>query len=80
MASYNGTAGGEISKIRELTYPWPEGAVLVMHSDGLTTHWKLSQHPGLIRKHTSLIAGILYRDYSRGTDDVTVLVARESGR
>ncbi|MEW6379613.1 MAG: ATP-binding SpoIIE family protein phosphatase [bacterium] len=80
LASYNGTAGGEISRIRQLTYPWPEGAVLIMHSDGLAAHWKLSQHPGLIRKHPSLIAGILYRDYTRGTDDVTVLAVKESGQ
>jgi len=76
MLSYNGTAGGEISKIREIAYPWPEGAILIMHSDGLATHWKISQYPGLIRKHPSLIAGVLYRDHSRRNDDVTVLVAK----
>jgi hypothetical protein len=29
-------------------------------------------------RHASLIAGVLYRDFSRGNDDVTVLVAKES--
>jgi len=53
MVSYNGTAGERVHKIREFTYPWPEGAILIMH-----------------------IAGVLYRDYSRGRDDVTVLVAK----
>jgi len=76
LTSYNGTVGREVSKIREFTYPWPEGAMLIMHSDGLATHWKLSQYPGLIRRHPSLIAGVLYRDYNRGNDDVTVLVAK----
>jgi hypothetical protein len=31
----------------------------------------------LISRHPSLIAGVLYRDWRRGTDDATVLVARE---
>ena len=30
--------------------------------------------PGLPRRHPSLIAGVLYRDFTRGRDDVTVLV------
>ena len=78
MASYNGTAGAEVSKIMEFSYPWPERAILLMHSDGLVSHWKLSRYPGLMRSHPSLIAGVLYRDYNRGTDDVTVLVARST--
>jgi len=76
MLSYNGTAGGEISKIGEFTYPWPEGAMLIMHSDGLASHWKLRRYPGLMRRHPGLIAGVLYRDFNRGNDDVTVLVAK----
>ncbi|MEW5802813.1 MAG: ATP-binding SpoIIE family protein phosphatase [bacterium] len=76
MASFNGTAGGEVSKIIEVNYPWPEDAILVMHSDGLSSHWKLNRYPGLKRKHPALIAGVLYRDYSRENDDVTVLVVK----
>jgi hypothetical protein len=76
MVSYNGTAGGEITRIREFIYPWPDGATLIMHSDGIKSHWSLEDYPGLIRKHPSLIAGVLWRDYSRGNDDATVLVAK----
>jgi hypothetical protein len=47
-----------------------------MHSDGLATQWQLSSYPGLVNKHPALIAGILYRDFRRERDDVTVLVAR----
>ena len=45
-----------------------------MHSDGLATRWSLDAYPGLQRRHPGLVAGVLYRDYSRGRDDVTVLV------
>ncbi|MBD1939340.1 ATP-binding SpoIIE family protein phosphatase [Microcoleus sp. FACHB-68] len=77
MVSHNGTVGHEVRKIQEFVYQWPKGGLLVMHSDGLSTQWRLDRYPGLITRHPSLIAGVLYRDFYRGRDDVTVLVARE---
>jgi anti-sigma regulatory factor (Ser/Thr protein kinase) len=82
LVSYNGTLGHEVRKSQEFNYPWPVLAhrhlpLLVMHSDGLSSHWKLEQYPGLIEHHPSLIASVLYRDFKRGKDDVTVLVAKE---
>lgn len=50
-----------------------------MHSDGLDTKWQLDRYPGLSHKHPSLIAGVLYRDFNRDRDDVTVLVAKGMG-
>jgi anti-sigma regulatory factor (Ser/Thr protein kinase) len=79
LVSYNGTVGHEVRKIQEFVYPWPKGGLLVMHSDGLGTQWRLDRYPGLVAKHPSLIAGVLYRDFNRGRDDVTVLVVREGG-
>lgn len=77
MVSHNGTVGHDVRKIHEFSYPWSKEALLIMHSDGLKTHWDLERYPGLLYKHPSLIAAILYRDFNRGRDDVTVLVARE---
>jgi hypothetical protein len=76
MVSQNGTVGHEMRKVSEFSYPWPAHALLVLHSDGLSTHWSLDGYPGLSRRHPSLIAGVLYRDFKRGRDDVTVVVAR----
>jgi hypothetical protein len=76
MVSHNGTAGHEARRITEFTYPWGDGAVLVEHSDGLVTHWDVSRYPGLLERHPGLVAGVLYRDFQRRRDDVTVLVAR----
>lgn len=78
LVSHNGTVGQEARKIQEFARPWPEGALLVMHSDGLTTHWKLDRGSPLASRHPSVIAGVLYRDGSRGRDDVTVVVARDA--
>lgn len=77
MVSHNGTAGHEVRKIQAFTYPWLTNGVLVLHSDGLRTQWRFDRYPGLVTQHPSVIAGILYRDFNRGRDDVTVLVARQ---
>ena len=78
--SHNGTLGHEARYFKEYSYPWEPGALLVMHSDGLSSHWSLDPYPGLRQRHPALIAAVLYRDFSRRRDDVTVVVAREARR
>ncbi|HZQ96653.1 MAG TPA: ATP-binding SpoIIE family protein phosphatase [Candidatus Sulfotelmatobacter sp.] len=78
MTSHNGTLGHQLHKIQEFTFPWEPDSVLVMHSDGLGSKWDLNQYPGIMRKHPSVIAALLYRDFERQRDDVTVLVAKNS--
>jgi anti-sigma regulatory factor (Ser/Thr protein kinase) len=78
LVSGNGTAGYEIGRIKELTYPYPEGTILVINSDGCTSQLSLHPYVGLSRKPAALIAGVLYRDFNRGRDDVTVLVIKRA--
>lgn len=80
LVSNNGTAGAEARTIQEFTYPWPKEGLLVLHSDGVATHWALEHYPGLVAKHPALIAGVLWRDHQRRQDDSTVLVAKAAGR
>lgn len=77
MVSHNGTAGHHAARIQEFSYPVPAQATIIMFSDGLSTRWDLSPYPGLGQRPPALIAGVLYRDFSRRRDDVTVVVARE---
>jgi anti-sigma regulatory factor (Ser/Thr protein kinase) len=77
MVSHNGTAGHTAARIQEFSYPVPPGAMIVMCSDGLGTHWDLQSYPGLSTHSAPIVAGVLYRDFSRRRDDVTVVVARE---
>jgi anti-sigma regulatory factor (Ser/Thr protein kinase) len=79
LVSYNGTVGHTLRKLQEFAFPWPKDALLILHSDGLTTHWDLAAYPGLIARHPALIAAVLYRDYDRGRDDVSVVVIRNRG-
>ena len=76
MVSSTGTAGMEARHIREFTYPWQANATLVLHSDGISTHWSLSDYPALALHDPAVIAGVLYRDHARGSDDATVIVAK----
>jgi anti-sigma regulatory factor (Ser/Thr protein kinase) len=80
MISHAGIVGHKVHSTRELTYPWPADELLVMHSDGLETHWNLDAYPGLLERHPALIAGVLYRDFKRARDDVSVVVLRTPGR
>lgn len=77
LISYNGITGVQMRKVQPMTYPVTQKSVLVLFSDGLATHWSLSDYPGLQFKPAHLIAGVLYRDQSRQTDDVTVVVIKE---
>ena len=76
MVSQNGTLGHQVRRVTEFQYPWSDSAMLVMCSDGINTHWDVDQYPGLVSRDPSLIAATLYRDFTRGRDDTTVLVLK----
>jgi hypothetical protein len=76
MVSMNGTLGHSIGRIQDFSYSWAKGSSLIMHSDGLATRWSIDQYPGLAGRHPSLVAGVLYRDFCRKRDDVTILISR----
>jgi len=78
LVSHNGTAGAEARKFQEFTYSFPRDACLIMHSDGVATHWKLDAYPGLLNRDPVLIAAVLHRDFTRRRDDSTVLAVREA--
>ncbi len=75
MVSMSGTAGHVARRIQTFDYPCGDG-IVVMNSDGLSSGWSLDRSPGLLVQHPILIAAILYRDFQRGRDDTSVMVAR----
>ncbi len=77
MISHNGIVGHEARRFSEFQYDWPPDAALVMHSDGIQSQWNLGKYPGIWRRDPALIAAVIYRDFSRGRDDVTVVVGKE---
>lgn len=77
LVSQHGTLGREVRRLQEFTYDWPAGSLLVLHSDGLASRWRVEDYPGLGARHPSLIAGVLFRDFWRGRDDGTAVVAQD---
>lgn len=78
LLSQHGIAGHQSRKLQNFPQSWGKGALLILHSDGLGTRWMLESYPGLRYRHPSLIAGVLYRDFTRGNDDVTVFALKEA--
>jgi hypothetical protein len=74
LVSHNGTLGLGQRRTQQFEYKHGPGALLVMHSDGISARWDLKSRPDLMTCHPSVIAGVIYRDHSRGRDDATVVV------
>ena len=70
-----GILGHGMHRTRVFDYELPPGGLLVMHSDGLRSGWDLSPYPGIRRRDPLVIASLIIRDFERGRDDVSVVVA-----
>src|SRR5690606_12867336 len=73
MVSHNGIVGSNMQKVHEYSLPFTDDCLLIMHTDGLASRWDLEKYPGLLAQHPALIAGVLYRDFSRKRDDVSIV-------
>lgn len=79
LVSHNGTLGQQLRRLQAFEFELPHRALLVMHSDGIQSHWNLDAYRGLERHHPAVIAAAIYRDHARGRDDATVVVLRNAG-
>lgn len=76
IISFNGILGLNVRRFNNNSSPWDNGKLIILHSDGLGTRWDLNQYPGILQKDLSVLTTVLYRDYSRQKDDVTVIAIR----
>lgn len=72
LASHPGIVGGPTRRSQAFDFPLAGARLLLMHSDGLQSRWSLRDYPGLLTRHPAVITALLYRDFNRGRDDVTV--------
>lgn len=79
LMSHNGIVGHNMRTVKELVFPCPAGAVVVLASDGISTQWDLAQYPGLLSREPAMIAAVLLRDFGRRRDDASVLVLAMPG-
>lgn len=80
LVSRSGALGTHLAAppARLATYSWEPGATLVLASDGIDTRWDPASYPGLLHHHPVVVAATVHRDHTRGTDDATVLVVRDT--
>ena len=76
LMSQHGTVGVQVRRLQDISYVWPDHALVVMHSDGLVSRWNLKEVGGLLQCDPAVIAGWLLRDHTRGHDDVTIVVLK----
>jgi anti-sigma regulatory factor (Ser/Thr protein kinase) len=76
FVSNPGIVGHNTKAVREIEASVPEGALIVLHSDGLTAKWDVNAYPGLRMHDPHLVAATLIRDAGVRPDDASVIVAR----
>lgn len=59
-------------------HPWPPDYMLVLHSDGLRTHWSWKDFPDLANQPAPAIAREFFQVLAREEDDATVIVVRNA--
>jgi hypothetical protein len=74
LVSQNGTLGLHRRRPQQFEYQRERGALLIMHSDGVSARWDLKDRADLLVRHPAIIAGAIYRDHGRRSDDATVVV------
>ncbi|MFP4518693.1 MAG: ATP-binding protein [Oceanicaulis sp.] len=65
--------------VRPESYAFPEGAMLVLHSDGLKTFRRTEKHSHLFFRSSLTASAILLREGLRGRDDASIIVMRAGG-
>ena len=75
--SFNGIVGHVMSsRVHDHELPWERGNLLILHSDGITSRWDLTRYHQVQKSDPAILAASLYRDYSRGNDDTTIIISK----
>lgn len=75
--SYNGIIGMNIpNTLKEQVAPHERGQIIILCSDGIKTRWELQKYVGIFKYDLSILAAVIYKDFSRKTDDMSVMVCR----
>ena len=71
-----GILGAQETNVRMQEFPWRPGWLLVLHSDGLRSHWKWDDFPGIEKEPAQIAASKLMRALATDNDDATVLAVK----
>jgi anti-sigma regulatory factor (Ser/Thr protein kinase) len=76
MVSIGGVAGFRQPTIRLFSYALEPGALVVLHSDGVTARWKATDLAAVLGRSALVVAATVLRDSAVRPDDACVAVAR----
>jgi anti-sigma regulatory factor (Ser/Thr protein kinase) len=80
FGSKRGFLGAEEINVHVQEFPWNSQWLLVLHSDGLRSHWQWDDFPGIEREPAQAIAARLLRELGTTNDDATILAVRGKNR
>ncbi|MFB7042297.1 MULTISPECIES: ATP-binding SpoIIE family protein phosphatase [unclassified Streptomyces] len=80
LLSLPGIVGHQLPALRPFRTALEPGAVLVMHSDGLSDRWSPADFPGLFARQPALVAAQLLGQAGVRRDDAGIVVARAARR
>ncbi len=77
IISYNGIIGQSIpNSLHSNQVNLQKNETLIVYSDGLKSRWDLTHLPDILSHDGSIVAAALYKDFSRQTDDLLVIVVK----
>jgi anti-sigma regulatory factor (Ser/Thr protein kinase) len=79
LLSANGTVGFQINKLYINEVVLAEKSFVILHSDGIGSHWDSFAFDTLWEHHPSVVAGLLYHTYARTTDDASCVIIKCPG-
>jgi anti-sigma regulatory factor (Ser/Thr protein kinase) len=75
--SYNGIVGHNLpNAMTEHVFDAHPGQMFICCSDGIKSRWDLLKFPGLIKHDPSTLAAVLYKEFGRRTDDMSVIITK----
>jgi anti-sigma regulatory factor (Ser/Thr protein kinase)/serine/threonine protein phosphatase PrpC len=74
---FNGILGVNISgRIQSQTIRNEPGDYMILCSDGISTRWETGKHASVFKYDLSILAAVIYKDYGRQSDDMSVIVVK----
>ena len=71
-----GVLGGTAPKVVITEHAWDLESLMVLHSDGLRTHWTWEDFPGITTQSAGALAQQLLNVLAKDEDDATVIVVK----
>ncbi len=76
MLSIPGIAGYQARAFRQFDYEVPPGAVVILHSDGISSRWEVAAVPDVETRDPLLIAAVLLAEAGIHRDDAGIVVLK----